>query len=130
MALYITHDGQDILYRGSKQITDSVEITEWPADPKKPEDPARKKDCYYPGSGSIVLLKDSSMVLEEYKIVKIEELREAIKGKGVFDIIYTQGITDKDVYDTWEEAVVNINAQTEEVEIDNLITTYFFQLGL
>lgn len=67
MSLYISHDNGKISYKGKQEKSDRILIEIWPEDPENPGQPALKKDCYYPGSGSEVLLKDSAMLLSELR---------------------------------------------------------------
>jgi len=57
-------------------------------------------------------------------------LRVAIAAKGILDIMDERSITFAQVLGHWHDAKINIRAQTNKTEVDNLIDTYFFELGL
>ena len=102
MALYITIDGQEILYRGKNQIPDSIEINSWPL---IDDQPAHKSLCYYTSTG--VELKTTSMLVEEYANEKIEEMR---------NLIYTRWIDSS-------KAVTALKAQYDVFKTNALSAT-------
>lgn len=79
MELYIIYKENKILYRGIKQIPNSIKIENWPIDPEEPDKLADKKDCYYPGTGSVVLLKEESMIVGEKRAEYIKTAQELLK---------------------------------------------------
>ena len=122
MSLYITVSGQEITGYGKNG---DIEISSYPSIDGQP---ANKDICYW--NGSIVQLKTTAMVLDEYKVSRKIELREAIKQKGFFEVMEITGFTADQVVTAWGNFKTNLASDATKEEVDTRVDGVYTTLQL
>lgn len=72
----------------------------------------------------------SGQILENYKTDSIEKTREALKNKGIFDIIDLTGLSLTEIVSAWSNFKSNIMSDTTKSDIDIRVSNVWSTLQL